>query len=244
MAPFFSNWIVLLLTSLLLQNFSVHALPNPESSSFGRSSSGAAAAVPRVLFPRGRNAIEGLLASTDLVKRDSDDESPARKGDAGEHSTTQHKTDKEQHHVDGKVPAADKEHHVGENQQKTDKEHHVDGKVSASDKEHHVGEKVPAADQQKTDKKHHVDEKVAASDQQEAVAGGGHPQTHITAAEAARGGKVIKSGTDSAGPAKPAGKVLGKGKGGQKSGAKGTGKSKAGQESDDGKQTGVSLVGL
>lgn len=187
--------------------------------------------MPRVLlFPRGRNAIEGLLASTELVKRDSDDESPATKGDAGKHSTTQHKTDKE-HHVGGKVAASDKEHHVGENQQKTDKEHHV-------------GEKVPAADQQKTDKEHQVGEKVAASDQQEAVAGGGHPQTHITAAEAARGGKVIKSGTDSAGPAKPAGKVLGKGKGGQKSGAKGTGKSKAGQESDDGKQTGVSLVGL
>lgn len=217
MAPFFSNWIVLLLTSLLLQNFSVHALPNPESSSsFGYSSSGAAA-VPRVLlFPRGRNAIEGLLTSTELVKRDSDDESPASKGDAGKHSTT-HKTDKEQH---------------------------VDGKVSAADKEHHAGGKVPAADQQKTDKEHHVGEKVAASDQQEAVAGVGHPQTHITAAEAARGGKVIKSGTDSAGPAKPAGKVSGKSKGGQKSGAKGTGKSKAGQESDDGKQTGVSLVGL
>lgn len=235
MAPFFSNWIVLLLTSLLLQNFSVHALPNPESSSsFGQSSS-RAAAVPRVLFPRGRNAIEGLLASTELVKRDSDDDPPASKGDAGKHSTTQHKTDKE-HHVGGKVPAADKEHHVGE-------------KVSASDqqktdKEHHVGGKVPAADQQKTDKEHHVGEKVPAAHQQEAVAGGGHPQTHITAAEAARGGKVIKSGTDSAGPAKPAGKVLGKGKGGQKSGAKGTGKSKAEQESDDGKQTGVSLVGL
>lgn len=204
MAPFLSNWIVLLLTSLLLQNFSVHALPNPESSSFGHSSSGAAAAVPRVLFPRGRNAIEGLLASTELVKRDSEDESPASKGDAGKHSTTQHKTDKE----------------------------------------HHVGGKVPASDQQKTDKEHHVGEKVAASDQQNAVAGGGHPQTHITAAEAARGGKVIKSGTDSAGPARPAGKVLGKGKGGQKSGAKGTGKSKTEQESDDGKQTGVSLVGL
>lgn len=229
MAPFFSNWIVLLLTGLLLQNFSVHALPNPESSSFGKSSSGAAAAVPRVLFPRGRNAIEGLLTSTELVKRDSEDESPASKGDAGKHSTT-HKTDKE-HHVDGKVPASDKEHHVG-------------GKVPAADKEHHVGEKVPAADQQKTDKEHHVGGNVAAADQQEAVAGGGHPQTHITAAEAARGGKVIKSGTDSAGPAKPAGKVLGKGKGGQKSGAKGTGKSKAEQESDDGKQTGVSLVGL
>lgn len=216
MAPFFSNWIALLLTSLLLQNFSVHALPNPESSSsFGHSSS-RAAAVPRVLFPRGRNAIEGLLTSTELVKRDSDDESPASKGDAGKHSTT-HKTDKE--------------HHVGE-------------KVSAADKEHHVGGKVPAADQQKTDKEHHVGEKVPAADQQEAVAGGGHPQTHITAAEAARGGKVIKSGSDSLPPAKPAGKVLGKGKGGQKSGAKGTGKSKAEQESDDGKQTGVSLVGL
>lgn len=172
--------------------------------------------MPRVLFPRGRNAIEGLLASTDLVKRDSDDESPASKGDAGKHSTT-HKTDKE--------------HHVGE-------------KVSAADKEHHVGGKVPAADQQKTDKEHHVGEKVPAADQQEAVAGGGHPQTHITAAEAARGGKVIKSGSDSLPPAKPAGKVLGKGKGGQKPGAKGTGKSKAEQESDDGKQTGVSLVGL
>lgn len=184
--------------------------------------------MPRVLFPRGRNAIEGL-ASTDFVKRDSEDESPASKGDAGKQSTT-HKTDKERH-VGGKVPAADKEHHVGGNQQKTDKEHHVGGKV-------------PAADQQKTDKEHHVGEKVAASDQQNAVAGGGHPQTHITAAEAARGGKVIKSGTDSLPPAKPAGKVLGKGKGGQKSGAKGTGKSKAGQESDDGKQTGVSLVGL
>lgn len=225
MAPFFSNWIVLLLTSLLLQNFSVHALPNPElSSSFGQSSS-RAAAVPRVLlFPRGRNAIEGL-ASTELVKRDSDDESPASKADAGKHSTTQHKTDKE-HHVGGKVPAADKEHHVGE-------------KVSASDKEHHVGE-----NQQKTDKEHHVGGKVPAADQQKTVAGGHQPQTHITAAEAARGGKVIKSGTDSAGPAKPAGKVSGKGKGGQKSGAKGTGKSKAEQESDDGKQTGVSLVGL
>lgn len=159
--------------------------------------------MPRVLlFPRGRNAIEGL-ASTDLVERDSDDDPPASKGDAGKHSTTH----------------------------KTDKEHHGDGKVSA-------------ADQQKTDKEHHVGEKVAASDQQNAVAGGHQPQTHITAAEAARGGKVIKSGTDSAGPAKPAGKVMGKGKGGQKSGAKGTGKSKAEQKSDDGKQTGVSLVGL
>lgn len=186
--------------------------------------------MPRVLFPRGRNAIEGLLTSTELVKRDSDDESPASKGDAGKHSSTTHKTDKE-HHVGGKVPAADKEHHVG-------------GKVSASDKEHHAGEKVPAADQQKTDKEHHVGEKVAASDQQNAVAGGHQPQTHITAAEAARGGKVIKSGSDSLPPAKPAGKVLGKGKGGQKSGTKGTGKSKAKQESDDGKQTGVSLVGL
>lgn len=186
--------------------------------------------MPRVLlFPRGRNAIEGLLTSTELVKRDSDDESPASKGDAGKHSTT-HKTDKE-HHVGGKVPAADKEHHAG-------------GKVPASDKEHHVGEKVPAADQQKTDKEHHVGEKVAASDQQNAVAGGHQPQTHITAAEAARGGKVIKSGSDSLPPAKPAGKVSGKGKGGQKPGAKGTGKSKAEQESDDGKQTGVSLVGL
>lgn len=174
--------------------------------------------MPRVLlFPRGRNAIEGLLTSTELVKRDSEDDPPASKGDAGKHSTTQHKTDKE--------------HHVGE-------------KVSAADKEHHVGGKVPAADQQKTDKEHHVGEKVAASDQQNAVAGGGHPQTHITAAEAARGGKVIKSGSDSLPPAKPAGKVLGKGKGGQKSGAKGTGKSKAEQKSDDGKQTGVSLVGL
>lgn len=236
MAPFFSNWIVLLLTSLLVQNFSVHALPNPESSSsFGQSSSGAAA-VPRVLlFPRGRNAIEGLLTSTDLVKRDSEDESPASKGDAGKHSTT-HKTDKEEHHVGGKDSAAD--------QQKTDKEHHVGGKAPASDKEHHVGGKATASDQQKTDKEHQVGEKVAASDQQNAVAGGHQPQTHITAAEAARGGKVIKSGTDSAGPAKPAGKVLGKGKGGQKSGGKGTGKSKAEQESDDGKQTGVSLVGL
>lgn len=186
--------------------------------------------MPRVLFPRGRNAIEGLLTSTELVKRDSEDESPASKGDAGKHSSTTHKTDKE--------------HHVGEKVSASDKEHHVDGKVPASDKEHHAGEKVSAADQQKTDKEHHVGEKVPAANQQEAVAGGGHPQTHITAAEAARGGKVIKSGTDSAGPAKPAGKVLGKGKGGQKSGAKGTGKSKAGQESDDGKQTGVSLVGL
>lgn len=200
--------------------------------------------MPRVLlFPRGRNAIEGLLTSTELVKRDSEDDPPASKGDAGKHSTTQHKTDKEQH-VGGKVSAADKEHHVGGKVSASDKEHHVGENQQKTDKEHHVGEKVPAADQQKTDKEHHVGEKVAASDQQNAVAGGHQPQTHITAAEAARGGKVIKSGTDSAGPAKPAGKVIGKGKGGQKSGAKGTGKSKAGQESDDGKQTGVSLVGL
>lgn len=184
--------------------------------------------MPRVLFPRGRIAIEGLT-STELVKRDSDDKSPASKGDAGKHSTT-HKTDKE-HHVGEKVSASDKEHHVG-------------GKVPASDKEHHAGEKVSAADQQKTDKEHHVGEKVPASDQQKAVAGGRHPQTHLSAVEAARGGKVMKSGSDRLGPAKPAGKGLGKGKGGQKSGAKGTGKSQAGLESADGKKTGVSLVGL
>lgn len=193
--------------------------------------------MPRVLFPRGRNAIEGLLTSTELVKRDSEDESPARKGDAGKHSTT-HKTDKE-HHVGEKGDAGK---HSTTHQ--TDKEHHVDGKIPASDKEHHVGEKVAAADQQKTDKEHHVGEKVPASDQQKAVAGGRHPQTHLSAVEAARGGKVMKSGSERLGPAKPAGKGLGKGKGGQKSGAKGTGKSQAGLESADGKKPGVSLVGL
>lgn len=81
MAPS-SNWIALLLTTLLVQYFSVHALPNPES--FLDQGSPGAAAVPRVLLPRGQTAIDGLT-STDLVKREPA-KPPASHGVAGKHS--------------------------------------------------------------------------------------------------------------------------------------------------------------
>ncbi|PIA98329.1 hypothetical protein CB0940_05390 [Cercospora beticola] len=149
MAPF-SNWIALLSTPFLVQDFVVHALPNPESLLDQRSSG--AAPAPRVLLPRGRNAIDGLT-STDLVKREPA-EPPASNGVPGKHSTT-----------------------------------HTTGR------EHRVGGKPPSPNQQK------------------AVAKGRHPpQTRLTAIEAARGGTVIKSGSDQVGSAKPAGKGLGESK--------------------------------
>ncbi|GIZ39012.1 hypothetical protein CKM354_000240400 [Cercospora kikuchii] len=145
----FSNWMALLLATLLVQHFPVRALPNPESSLDQRSLGGAA--VPLALFSRERKAIDGLIP-TDLVNR-APAEPPASNVVAGKHSTT-HTTSRE-HPVDGKVPAPN---------------------------------------------------------QQNAIAKGRPPQTHLTALEAAKGGTVIKSGSDKLEPAKPAAKGLGESK--------------------------------